>query len=149
MLNPELSSLVITQDGLQNIQALLQELQSNINAKSILLIEKSGQQLAGVGDITPHMMALSALLVGAFAATREIAQLIGEPEFKTMFQQGDKAHLFIQLLDTQDLLTIIFDEQTTHGIVKLKAKQFAGPISLEIQKMANQSANKKPLMNMN
>ncbi len=136
MLNPQLSSLVITPEGIQSITELLTELQSETNAKSILLVEKSGQHLALVGEESPHVMALSALVVGAFSSTREIARLLGEAEFKTMFQQGDKLNIFISLLDSQDLITVIFDERTTLGMIKLKTQKMAQRISDEVAGMS-------------
>jgi predicted regulator of Ras-like GTPase activity (Roadblock/LC7/MglB family) len=136
MLNPQLSSMVITPEGITKITALLNELYSEANARSILLVEKSGQHLAMVGEESPHVMALSALVVGAFSSTREIARLLGEPEFKIMFQQGNRLNIFISLLDSQDLITVIFDERTTLGMIKLKTQQMTKRISEEIKNMA-------------
>lgn len=144
MLNPQLSSMVITPEGIARITALLQELFSEANARSILLVEKSGQHLAMVGEESPHVMALSALVVGAFSSTREIARLLGEPEFKTMFQQGDRLNIFISLLDSQDLITVIFDERTTLGMIKLKTQQMTKRISEEIKKMGQSQAGQAP-----
>jgi len=140
MLNPQLSSLVITPEGIQRITVLLNELQSETNAKSILLVEKSGQHLAMVGEESPHVMALAALVVGAFSSTREIARLLGEAEFKTMFQQGSKLNIFISLLESQDLITVIFDERTTLGMIKLKTQQMTTRISEEIKAMMTSGA---------
>lgn len=140
MLNPQLSSLVITPEGIQRITLHLNELQAETHAKSILLVEKSGQHLAMVGEESPHVMALAALVVGAFSSTREIARLLGEAEFKTMFQQGSKLNIFISLLESQDLITVIFDERTTLGMIKLKTQQMTKKISDEIRTMTSSGA---------
>jgi predicted regulator of Ras-like GTPase activity (Roadblock/LC7/MglB family) len=144
MLNPQLSSMVITPEGITKITALLNELYSEANARSILLVEKSGQHLAMVGEESPHVMALSALVVGAFSSTREIARLLGEPEFKTMFQQGNRLNIFISLLDSQDLITVIFDERTTLGMIKLKTQQMTKRISEEIKSMGQSQVGQGP-----
>lgn len=144
MLNPQLSSMVITPEGIAKITALLQELFSETNARSILLVEKSGQHLAMVGEESPHVMALSALVVGAFSSTREIARLLGEPEFKTMFQQGNRLNIFISLLESQDLITVIFDERTTLGMIKLKTQQMTKRISEEIKNMGQSQVGHTP-----
>jgi predicted regulator of Ras-like GTPase activity (Roadblock/LC7/MglB family) len=135
MLNPQLTTLVLTEAGLNNVQAVLQKLQQETNAKYLLLVEKSGQTIASAGDQNPYAMALSALVAGAFASTREIARMLGEAEFKTMFQQGAKLNLFILQLETHDFLTVVFDENSTLGIVKLKSQQLGGELSREIQGM--------------
>jgi predicted regulator of Ras-like GTPase activity (Roadblock/LC7/MglB family) len=135
MLNPQLTTLVLTEQGLNNVQAVLLKLQQETNAKYLLLVEKSGQTIASAGDDNPYAMALSALVAGAFASTREIARMLGEAEFKTMFQQGAKLNLFILQLETHDFLTVVFDENSTLGIVKLKSQQLGGELSREIQGM--------------
>lgn len=146
MLNPQLSSLIVTTEGLTKIQALLDELRSETNARCVLLVEKSGQHLAKSGVLVDDMqdqmlvMAMSALVVGAFSSTREIARFLGETEFKTMFQQGSNLNIFICLLDTQDIVTVIFDEQTTLGMIKLKSQQMTKRIGEEIKMMAESGA---------
>ncbi|MBC7542476.1 MAG: roadblock/LC7 domain-containing protein [Candidatus Sericytochromatia bacterium] len=145
MLNPQLSSLVITEQGMQNVQAILERLRHETKAKYLLLVEKSGQTIATAGEANPYSMALSALVAGAFSSTREIARLLGEQEFKTMFQQGQKFNLFIALLDTHDMLTVVFDENTTLGMIKLKSQQLGAELSREIQAMYQ--AKPTPLAN--
>jgi predicted regulator of Ras-like GTPase activity (Roadblock/LC7/MglB family) len=135
MLNPQLTTLVLTEQGLQNVQAVLHKLQSETNAKYLLLVEKSGQTIASAGEQNPYAMALSALVAGAFSSTREIARMLGEQEFKTMFQQGAKLNLFITQLETHDFLTVVFDGNSTLGIVKLKSQQLGAELSKEIQGM--------------
>lgn len=142
MLNPQLSSLVITPEAIQKLTELLNELRSETNAKSILLVEKSGQHLASVGDesLSMLLMPLSALIVGAFASTREVARLLGDSEFKTMLQQGSKINIFVSMLDTTDLVTVIFDEQTTTGMIKLKTQQMTKRLSEELKNMGASGA---------
>ena len=135
MLNPQLTTLVITEQGMRNVQAILERLRHETKAKYLLLVEKSGQTIASAGDQNPYAMALSALVAGAFSSTREIARLLGEPEFKTMFQQGAKFNLFIALLDTHDMLTVVFDENSTLGMIKLKSQQLGIELSREITAM--------------
>jgi len=87
------------------------------------------------GVPNPDARGRSALVAGAFASTREIARMLGEQEFKTMFQQGAKLNLFILQLETHDFLTVVFDENSTLGIVKLKSQQLGADLSKEIQGM--------------
>lgn len=135
MLNPQLSSLIVTTEGLKNITDILNKLKEETKARYIILVEKSGQMIANVGEETPFTMPLSALVAGAFASTREIAKLLGETEFNVMFQQGKTRNIHISSLKTQDLLTVVFDESAMLGIVKLKAKQVSDSLSDEITSM--------------
>lgn len=135
MLNPQLSSLIVTTEGLKNITDILNKLKEETKARYIILVEKSGQMIANVGEETPFTMPLSALVAGAFASTREIAKLLGETEFNVMFQQGKTRNIYISALRTQDLLTVVFDESAMLGIVKLKTKQVSDSLSDEIASM--------------
>lgn len=142
MLNTQLTNLVLTEHGLEKIDKLLKELVDITNAKYILLVEKSGQKIASAGEDNPNAMALSALVAGAFAATYQIAKLLGEREFRMMFQKGEHDNIFISLLDTQDLLTVVFDDRTTLGMIKLKTQQMSEKISKVIKDMHEESIKK-------
>lgn len=143
-LNPQTSSMVLTQEGLEKVNGLLGRLLGEINAKYILLVEKSGQAIASVGEQNPYAIPLAALVAGAFSSTREIARMLGEKEFRSMFQQGKDAHIFIALLPTQDLLAVVFDENSTVGIVKMRCNQVAEELAVEISKMRGQPVEFHP-----
>lgn len=137
-LNPQTSSMILTQEGLEKVNAMLARLLSEINGRYILLVEKSGQAIASVGEQNPFAIPLAALVAGAFSSTREIARMLGEKEFQSMFQQGKDAHIFISLLPSQDILAVVFDENSTVGIVKMRSKQVSQELAVEIAKMRGQ-----------
>ena len=66
---------------------------------------------------------ISALVAGSFAATREMARLLGENEFTVMFHQGQRDNIQLNLVGDRTILTVIFDEQTTVGMVRLYASE--------------------------
>lgn len=68
-------------------------------------------------------MTISALVAGSFAATREMAKLLGEDEFSVLFHQGKKDSIQLSLIGERTLLATIFDERTTIGMVRLYAKE--------------------------
>jgi predicted regulator of Ras-like GTPase activity (Roadblock/LC7/MglB family) len=73
--------------------------------------------------------ALAALLAGSFASTKEIARLVGEPEFSVLFHQGKRDHIHINIVGERSILVIIFDDRTTIGMVRLYAKEIGGELS--------------------
>ena len=68
-------------------------------------------------------MTIAALVAGSFAATREMAKLLGEDEFSVLFHQGKKDSIQLSLIGERTLLATIFDERTTIGMVRLYAKE--------------------------
>ena len=59
---------------------------------------------------------------GTFASAREIARLIGEPEFSVLFHQGQREHVHVNLAGPHGLLMTLFDDTTTVGLVRLCAR---------------------------
>ncbi len=69
------------------------------------------------------MQAISALVAGSYAATREMARLLGEEEFSVLFHQGRRDSIQLTLVGERTILATVFDERTTIGMVRLYAKE--------------------------
>lgn len=94
------------------------------DSKCNILIDKEGHMVtkAGTtGDI--DLQSVSALIAGSYAATREMARLLGEDEFSVLFHQGKKDSIQLTLVGNRTLLATVFDERTTIGMVRLYAKE--------------------------
>jgi predicted regulator of Ras-like GTPase activity (Roadblock/LC7/MglB family) len=136
VINRVLTNFVVTEDGINRIRRLLHELVSDVDGKIALLIEKSGQIIATDGDVQGlDTTAIASLVSGAFASTRAVARLIGETEFQAMFQQGDKASIFMYALGTNDILVVVFNDIAKTGLVKVQAQQTAVALASEINNM--------------
>jgi len=135
-LNQILTRFVVTEEGIGRIQQLLHELVKDVDASAALLVEKSGQMVTSQGDVTAlDTQAIASLVGGAFASTRAMARLIGEQEFQSMFQQGDSASIFMSALESNDILVVIFSDESKTGLVKVQAQQTAMALSAEIAQM--------------
>ena len=62
---------------------------------------------------------ISALVAGSFSATREMARLLGEQEFSALFHQGENDNIQLSLVGDRTILTVLFDDNTTLGMVRL------------------------------
>lgn len=116
------------------ITDILNRLLQGTNARTILLIDKAGQLITSTGDTTKIDISSFATLSAAdFAATSQLASLIGEKEFSTLFHQGEKENLYVCLIANRVILAVIFDQRTTLGLVRVKAKNSAA----ELEKIFN------------
>lgn len=116
--------LVFYEEDIENITAVLKELVKLSGAKCALLVDKEGHMVARTGSVrTFDLDTISALVAGSFAATREMARLLGESEFSVMFHQGQRDNIQLNLIGDRTILTVIFDEQTTVGMVRLYASE--------------------------
>ena len=78
------------------------------------------------------VMTLSALSAASFAATESIAGLVGESNFSSVYQQGEKNSLLVVNVDQHSLMAIIFRANLSVGAVKYFAgdtiKRIAGQL---------------------
>lgn len=126
--------LVIHENDVKQIDKLMARLISEAEAKCCLLVDKDGRLITRQGFTnTLDTTALGALLAGSFASTKEIARLVGEPEFSVLFHQGKKDHIHINLVGENSILVVIFDDRTTIGMIRLYAKEISAKL-LEILK---------------
>ncbi len=94
------------------------------DSKANILIDKDGHMVTKAGATEDmDLLTISALVAGSFAATREMAKLLGEEEFSVLFHQGKKDSVQLSLIGDRTLLATIFDERTTIGMVRLYAKE--------------------------
>jgi predicted regulator of Ras-like GTPase activity (Roadblock/LC7/MglB family) len=115
---------VLYEEEIEQIDRVLTRLIKEAEAKCALLVDKDGHLITRQGFThTLDTTALAALLAGNFASTKEIARLVGEPEFSVLFHQGKRDHIHISLIGERTILVVIFDDRTTIGMVRLYAKE--------------------------
>lgn len=91
-------------------------------ARCALIIDREGHLVTRRGDVVQSSLeSISALVAGSFAATREMARLLGEDEFTTLFHQGHRDSIQIALVGERALLAIVFDDRTNLGLVRYYA----------------------------
>jgi predicted regulator of Ras-like GTPase activity (Roadblock/LC7/MglB family) len=117
-------SLIIYEEEIATIDELLKKMLKGAEAKCALLVDKDGHLITRQGFThSLDTTALAALLAGSFASTKEIARLVGEPEFSVLFHQGKKDHIHMSIVGERSILVVIFDDRTTIGMVRLYAKE--------------------------
>lgn len=134
-------SLIIYEEELSQIDSLISKMLRGAEAKCALLVDKDGHLITRQGFThSLDTTALAALLAGSFASTKEIARLVGEPEFSVLFHQGKKDHIHMSLVGERSILVVIFDDRTTIGMVRLYAKETSVQLAQVFQKIKENSA---------
>ncbi len=112
------------------IQKALNELLENINAVTVLLIDRAGQLVTSAGNTAGiDLSSFCTLSAADFAATNHLASLIGEEEFATVFHQGDQESIYMSVVDKRVILAVIFDYKSTLGLVRIRVKQTVEQVS--------------------
>lgn len=83
---------------------------------------------------------VSALAAGAFAATRELADTIGEPGFRSICHRGHKSGILIQALGSEFIIIVIFGKTSIEGLVRLHLKKTARQLESILAETAGQTA---------
>ncbi|BCA80897.1 roadblock/LC7 domain-containing protein [Desulfuromonas sp. AOP6] len=141
MFGPQ-SSLVMYDEELKRINATIEKLLREANAKVIFLVDKNGQLITAVGE-TEHLdtTSLASLTAGNIAATGGLAKLIGEKEFSILFHEGEKDNLHISIVAGRVILVVIFDQRSSLGLVRLRVKKSSdelGDIFQDLEKKAEE-----------
>jgi len=112
----------------RKLNRVLQELIVRSESSACLVCDNSGYVLAQEGVKQQDSMLLSALGAGVFSASRELATLLGEDQFSSVFHQGEKKSIFISAANEEVLLVTIFSNESSVGLVKLYARPAARSI---------------------
>jgi len=104
----------------RHLQAFLKE----SNARCALLVDRTGQLVATVGEQPKFDPTTFATLTAAdFSANDQLAKLIGENDFNSLFHQGEKESMYLADIARKVILVVLFDNRTTLGLVRLKMKE--------------------------
>ena len=122
--------LVFYKEDIEVIGKSLTVFLRNSNANCALLVDKDGHLVTREGEsATFDVDTISALVAGSFAATKQMAKLLGEEEFALMFHQGKKDNIQLSLVGERTILAVIFDDRTTLGMVRLYSGQIASKLA--------------------
>jgi predicted regulator of Ras-like GTPase activity (Roadblock/LC7/MglB family) len=106
------------------INTILQALIQSASARSVMLIDKTGQLVSSIGEPPGFDVTSFASLTAAdFAANQQLAEMVGEQDFATLVHQGTNESLYLQLIANRVILVVLFDRKTSLGLVRLKARR--------------------------
>src|SRR5438094_9365354 len=118
------TSWSFTEDDYGAITNALQRFLFDSNARCALLVDRAGQLVATVGEQPKFDPTAFATLTAAdFSANDQLAKLIGENDFQSLFHQGEKESMYLADVARRVILVVLFDSRTTLGLVRLKMKQ--------------------------
>jgi predicted regulator of Ras-like GTPase activity (Roadblock/LC7/MglB family) len=127
----------------EQINAVLQKLRADSQARVVFLVDKNGQPIAIQGEIGGlDTTGLASLAAGNVAATGGMARLIGEKEFPTLSHEGERESIYISVLG-RTLLVVVFDERSSLGLVKLRVRQASQELAVIFDEIARTSGERR------
>jgi predicted regulator of Ras-like GTPase activity (Roadblock/LC7/MglB family) len=124
------SSWSFREEDSARINQILAEFLRESAARTGLIVDRTGQMVATVGEeVRFDPTAFASLTAADFSANDQLARMIGEPEFGSLFHQGEKESMYLADIARRVILVVLFDNRTTLGLVKLRVKQTVGELN--------------------
>src|SRR6187431_359564 len=139
------ASWSFTEDDFAAITESLNRFLYESSARCALLVDRSGQLVATVGEQPKFDPTAFATLTAAdFSANDQLAKLIGESDFNSLFHQGEKESMYLADIARRVILVVLFDNRTTLGLVRLRMKAAVGQLNQVFTDMFNRDGTSAP-----
>jgi predicted regulator of Ras-like GTPase activity (Roadblock/LC7/MglB family) len=120
-----MKDMILFPEDIERLNAVLAPLVTKAKLLLAVLINRDGRILTHQGVLDKiDIVSLAALVAGNTASTLAIANLMGETEFSTMYHQGKDRNIYIDGLEENTFLAVVFDDQTNIDRVKVFIRQF-------------------------
>jgi predicted regulator of Ras-like GTPase activity (Roadblock/LC7/MglB family) len=128
-------------EEMSEINATLRGFLQRAKAASAFLVDKDGHLITREGmDDRIDIDSICGLVAGAFAATKQMALILGENSFLNLFHQGKRANIQVTLVGERTILAVVFDDTTTIGMVRLYLAEAASTLTTIFQRIAQRQA---------
>ncbi len=135
----------LSESDYRRISEYLTELLRESDARCAMVVDRTGQLLATAGEALSFDPTVFASLTAAdFSANDQLAKMIGEPEFASLFHQGEKESMYLADVGRRLILVVLFNQRTTVGLVRLRVKQTVQDLSQLLNEMFGRPSHGQP-----
>lgn len=107
----------------QRLTSILESFIAETHADCALLCDRSGRLLTRSGDTgLMDNTTFASLVAGDFAASDQLARLLGEEEFSSLYHAGEGRSMYLADVSGYSILAAVFDDRTTLGMLRLKSR---------------------------
>ena len=124
----------LIEEDVGQIDAALRELLAKTDAATALIADKGGFLITSQGNAQDFdLTTIAALASGAFMASQSIASLAQDSGFNSTYQQGENYSIYIQNVDENCLLLVLFPATVGVGAVKYFASAASQRVARQMQ----------------
>jgi predicted regulator of Ras-like GTPase activity (Roadblock/LC7/MglB family) len=143
------ASWTFTDDDAHAITGSLEQLLRESRARCALLVDRAGQLITTLGDAPTaanfDVTAFASLTAADFSANDQLAQLIGERDFSTLFHQGERESMFLADVARRVILVVLFDNRTTLGLVRFTIRSTVAELTTRFEEVFARGAARPAL----
>lgn len=122
-------------EDMQVMDGALDELLRKTEATAALIIDRGGPLVTERGSTQEFdTTTMAALAAGSFSATQAFAERVGETDFTSVYQQGNRNSILVSMIDDALLMILVFRADLGVGIMKHYAKAAVDRIAGQIGK---------------
>lgn len=131
---------MITEQQGEALRYVLSGILVRADTEAVFVCDKGGNIVDHVSlDEQELDVTIAALASGSFAATGELARLIGEPTFRSVYHKGENKSVYMQNLGPGFLILVLFGNKTTVGMVKLCIEKSVKSLEALLTEMSGQT----------
>jgi len=135
------ASWAFQEQDFYRIHQVLEQLLRQADARCVLLVDRTGQLVTSVGERPAFdSTAFASLAAADFSANDQLASMIGEQEFSSLFHQGEKESMYLADILKRLILVVLFDNRSTIGMVRLRVRTAVPQLSEIFEEMFARSA---------
>jgi predicted regulator of Ras-like GTPase activity (Roadblock/LC7/MglB family) len=125
-------------EDVDEFNALLDAFVSEAQAYCAVLVDRSGRLLTHGGDTgAMDNVTFASLVAGDFAASDQLARLLGEEEFSSLYHAGHGRSMYLADVSGWGILAALFDSKTTLGMIRLRSKTLVPKIAQVFETIAS------------
>jgi predicted regulator of Ras-like GTPase activity (Roadblock/LC7/MglB family) len=114
-------SLILTKNELGKLEEIISDQLIDAGAEHVVVVDLSGNLIMQCGSLEMEdIFSLAAVSAAHFAATAEIARLIGEKDFALMYHKGGKRNVHFSRMAKDYLIITLFNDNVSLGLIRLK-----------------------------
>jgi predicted regulator of Ras-like GTPase activity (Roadblock/LC7/MglB family) len=124
-------------DDVRRFDELLHTFLAETRCRSAFLVDRAGRLLTSAGDRAGlDEVTLASLASAGFAASNQLAALLGEQEFTSLYHHGAERSMFLADIAGVAVLAVLFDARATLGMVRIKTKALVPSFADHITRLA-------------
>ncbi|MDR3556356.1 MAG: roadblock/LC7 domain-containing protein [Syntrophobacteraceae bacterium] len=114
-------SLILTKNDIGKLEEIISDQLLDSGAEHVVLTDLSGNLIMERGSLQMEdIFSLAAVSAANFAATAEIARLIGEDDFALLYHKGGRRNVHFSRLAKDYLIITLFNDNVSLGLIRLK-----------------------------
>jgi predicted regulator of Ras-like GTPase activity (Roadblock/LC7/MglB family) len=130
----------LSENDAAQLTALLDTFIGETHAHCALLCDRSGRLLTQSGNTgSLDRITFASLVAGDFAASDQLARLLGEEEFSSLYHAGEGRSMYLADVSGYSILAAVFDATTTLGMIRLRSRTTVPKLSAVFDGMVSRS----------